>query len=300
MRVLTFPRILVASALRGLRASPVTAVVGALTLAITLVLVGTFGLALLNMRDLLERVGSDITLSAYLSPDLSESERANLRERIASVEGVESIEYVSPEQARERFEAGVGARLPLLEGLEENPLPAAFEISLLPEARTPAGLRIAVESIEGLRGVDDLGYGLEWVESYARLVSLFGVAATGLSVIMALAALLIVSNTIHLAFYARRDELTILSIVGASRTFMALPFVMEGFVQGAVGGLLALGCLYTGFLLVIPAVTSGLALLFGHAEPQFFSTLEGGALVAGGALLGVLGSVLALAGSRLR
>ena len=117
----------------------------------------------------------------------------------------------------------------------------------------------------------------------------------GLGIILAFATLLIVANTIRLGVFARRDELEILSLVGASRPFVQTPFLIEGMVQGAVGGAIALGMLYALFRLVLPGFEFGLELLVGTA-PRFFSSGEALILVAGGAGLGLFGSAAALSG----
>ena len=113
---------------------------------------------------------------------------------------------------------------------------------------------------------------------------------------LALATLLIVANTIRLGVFARRDELEILSLVGASRLFVNTPFLLEGLLQGAAGGLFALLLLYALFRLVLPGFEFGLAFVMGGISPRFFGGSEALALVFSGAALGLLGSGAALAG----
>jgi cell division transport system permease protein len=184
----------------------------------------------------------------------------------------------------------------LLEGLGENPLPASLEILLVPERRSPDGMRVVAESIRGLPGIADLASGLDWVDGYLRAIAVIRGTGIGLGIILALATLLIVTNTIRLAVFARRDELEILWLVGASRSFMNTPFLLEGFVQGAVGGAVAVALLYGIFRLVLPGLEFGLELVLGTA-PRFFTPAEALVLVAEGASLGLIGSVAAVTGS---
>lgn len=292
VRLLYFAR----TALRGLRASPVTSSIAAATIGVTLVLVGAFGLLLWNMEQLLQRFGDDLHVTAYLEEGLSSRERRALVERVLTVEGVEGVREVSKEQALERFREGVGRGAALLEGLGENPLPASLEVALVPARRSPAGLRMVVESLEGLAGVVDLASGQDWVEGYQRAVALVRGIGLGLGFTLALATLLIVGNTIRLAVLARRDELEILSLVGASRWFVSAPFLLEGMLQGAVGGALALALLFGLFHLVLPGFEFGLELVLGGMAPRFFSPGDAALLVGGGAGLGLLGSAAALLG----
>ena len=124
-----------------------------------------------------------------------------------------------------------------------------------------------------------------------------GAALVALAV-LAVSALMIVSNTIRLALYSREDELDILSLVGASRTFIRVPFLLEGTIQGLAGGLLAVTLLYVAFQAFSSEIQFGLSFFLGSAKPRFFGWGEIIALVSGGAALGMLGSVAALFGWR--
>ena len=285
----------VRTALRGLGASPVTSVIAVATIAASLVLVGAFSLLVRNMEELLDDFGDDLHVTAYLAEGLEPGEQQALVRIAGSVEGVERVRIVSKQEALDRFRAGVGSGGAFLDGLDENPLPASLEITLVPERRSAEGMAIAVSSLEGLPGVAELASGQDWVEGYLRAVSLVRGIGLGLAGILALATLLIVANTIRLAVFARRDELEILSLVGASRAFVNTPFLVEGIVQGSVAGALALVLLFGIFRLVLPGVEFGLELVLGGATPRFFSSGEALALVGGGAGLGLVGSAAALA-----
>jgi cell division transport system permease protein len=284
----------VGSALRGLRASPLTSAIATGTIALCLLLAGSFALLLVNMERVLSRFGEQVRVSAYLSDALPEAEQEALALRVRRLPGVESVAWVSKQAALERFRASPFGRASLLDGLDENPLPASLEIVLAPAERNRAGLDALVARLEGLPGVEELGYGHEWVEGYARAVALVRGVALALGAVLALATLLIVSNTIRLSVHARRDEIEILSLVGAGRAFVATPFLLEGLLQGGTGGLLALAGLALGFHALTGSFGSGLELLLGSAEPLFFGAGQAVGLVALGAALGALGSAAAV------
>ncbi len=288
----------VRTAFRGMWSSPVTSGVSVVTIGVTLLLVGAFALMLQNMEELLDQFGDELLVTAYLEDGISEEALRELESRVRKVDGVESVEGISPDEALARFSDTVGSKSALLEGLEDNPLPASLEISLTPENRSVDGMETIVGVIEGFDGVANLSSGRDWVEGYLRAVALLRGIGTGLGAILALATLLIVSNTIRLGIFARRDELEILSLVGASRAFMQTPFLMEGALQGTVGGAIALGLLFALFSLVLPGLEFGLELLVGSA-PRFFSPMEGLMMIATGGGLGLIGSAAALSG-RLR
>ena len=285
----------VRTALRGLLASPVTSAVAVATIAASLVLVGAFSLLVRNMEELLDDFGDDLHVTAYLEEGLGSGEQQELARIAGTVEGVERVRFVSKEQALERFRDGVGRGGAFLDGLDENPLPASLEITLLPERRSAEGMSIVVVSLSGLPGVEDLASGQDWVEGYLRAVALVRGIGLGLAGILALATLLIVANTIRLAVFARRDELEILSLVGASRAFVNTPFLVEGIVQGSLAGAVALVLLLGLFRLVLPGFEFGLELVLGGATPRFFTSGEALVLVGGGAALGLVRSAAALA-----
>ena len=286
---------LVRSALRGFGASPLTSGVAVVTIAVTLVLVGAFALLVANMEAVLGRFGDALRVTAFLEDGLDGDAQRALVTSASRLEGVESVSLVSREQALERFRRGVGRGAALLEGLSENPLPASLEISLVPELRSAEGLARVADAVEKLPGVSDVASGRDWVEGYLRGVALVRGVGTGLAVILALASLLIIANTIRLAVLSRRDELEILSLVGASRSYVAAPFLMEGWLQGALGGALALGALYAIFRLVLPGLEFGLELVLGGVAPRFFELREALALVLAGSALGLFGAGVAVA-----
>ena len=283
------------TAIRGIASSSVTSGISVVTIGVTLVLVGAFALLVQNMEELLGQFGDDLRVTAYLEPGVSGQALRALEDRVREISGVEDVERVSQDEALERFRASVGSGSALLDGLDINPLPASLEVSLNDDRRSAEGMEAVASAIGGLAGVESLSSGRDWVEGYLRAVALVRSVGVGLGIILALATLLIIANTIRLGIFARRDELEILSLVGASRAFVQTPFLLEGLLQGAAGGAIALGLLYALFHLALPGFEFGLELLVG-TTPRFFSSSEALILIGGGAGLGLFGSAAALGG----
>ena len=289
--------VLVRTAGRGLQASPLPSALASATIAIALILVGAFALVVGNMEGLIERFSKQLQVVVYLDTDLSTTAQHELLLRVGELPGVDHASLVTRDEALERFRATLGGG-ELLAGLEHNPLPPSLEVELLPGSRTEQGITAIVSTIEGFAGVDELAHGQQWLAGYARIASLARMAGFVLGAVLVGAALLIVANTIRLAVYVREDEIEILSLVGAGRVFQRGPFILEGLAEGAVGGLVALGALYGGFLIFLPRLEFGLALMVGSSPPQFFAMGQAVAFVAIAALLGGAGSALALLGWR--
>jgi cell division transport system permease protein len=283
------------SALRGIAGSPATSLVAVATIAVTLVLSGTFLLLVSNMERLLDEFGESLQITAFLSAEAGPEQRERLRALAAAQDGVASVRVVTPEEALLRFRRGVGRGAALLDGLSENPLPASLEITLAEDHRSASGLSRVADALRGEPGIEDLASGQDWVEGYLRAVSLVRAIGWGLAAILAAATLLIVANTIRLGVLSRRDELEILALVGASRSFVNVPFLLEGLLQGAAGGAIALLILYALFRLVLPGFELGLEVLLGGVAPRFFAAGESAALVGAGAALGLFGAGAALA-----
>ncbi len=289
--------LLMRSAVRGLQTSPVTTAIATLTIAIALVLVGAFGLLVGNMQGLLDDFGRDLKVTAYLDAELGGARQRSLASQAAGLPGVEQVDLVDEEAALARFERMQGGAA-LIAGLEENPLPASLEVVLEIDRRTESGLRSLETELLALDGVAEVAHGQEWIEGYARAARVARGGATLLGAVLVLATLLIVMNTIRLAVYARGDELDILALVGASRTYVRVPFLLEGTLQGAVGGMVAVGLLAIGFQLFVPQLRDGLVFFLGNAAPRFLDGGEIVRLIIGGAGLGLLGSFAALVGER--
>jgi len=286
----------VRAALAGLRASPLPAIVAVLTIATSLVLGGAFGLLVRSMQDVLARVGSEARVTAYLAADVDDVAARALAERARALDGVAAVERVSPARAAERFRAGSPERAALLDALGESPLTGSLEISLAPGRRDAAGVARLAHELAALPGVDDVSDAGDWVDGYGRTIVVLRAIGSGLALVLAAAALVLVASTIRLGLYARRNEIEILTLVGASRGFIATPFLLEGALEGLAGGLVAIGVLYALWRALLPALAGDLEPLLGGAPLRFFEPGEMALVVAVGAALGALGAALSVAG----
>jgi cell division transport system permease protein len=289
-----------ANTLAGLRGSPVTSAIAALTIGICLLLVGAFALLVANMESILARFGEELHVVAYLEPGLAQQRLDALMQRALALPGVETVEYVSAEEAALRFRAAQPDRAVLLDGLEESPLPASLELRLAAAERSAEPVRAVSDALAALPGVAEIGTGNEWIEGYAQAVALIRGIGLAIGAVLGIATLLIVANTIRLSILARRDEIDILRLVGASRTYVAAPFLLEGLIEGVAGGLIGLVLLWVGWSGLAPMLRGGLTLLIGDTTPVFLSMNGAIWLIAAGAALGLGGSAAALLQSRER
>jgi cell division transport system permease protein len=285
------------AAWRGLLGSPLPSLVSIATIAVAVIPLGGLAIITGNMRALLDRQGESRQVTAFLDVGLDPEQEAALARRAAALGGVARVELVTREAALVRFRDRLGGGA-LLEALEENPLPASLEITLAPGADRAEEAGAVAAALRALPGVEQVAGGEAWVEGYARALALVRGAGLGLGAILALATLLIVANTIRLAVYARREELDILALVGASRTFLRVPYLIEGAIQGTAGGLLGVLLLYGLYRIAVPQLGDALELFLGWSEPRFLAPASVAALVAGGAAFGLVGAAVAVARTR--
>ncbi len=288
-------RFVLRAALRGLRTSGLSAALSVLSMSLALLIAGAFGMGIANMRGLLERVGDELTLSAYLAPEVDDAQRAALVAAAARIEGVGGVEAISAQEAVVRFPERTGVPADWMKLLDESPLPASLEVRLRAESRSSAAVGRVRLALAALPGVSDVSTGEDWVAGYQRALDFVRAVALGVGSVLALATLVIIARTIRLGLQERRDELEILALVGASRSTIRLPFLLEGLTLGACAGLLAVLILRGLFEVARPAVDAALGFLAGPGMVGFLTPLQMLALVGSGALLGLHGAALSLA-----
>ena len=281
-------------ALRNMRQWPLLCGASILTMAVALATVATFFLVVVNIDKLAERWTSEIQVVAYLDSAPAQSELSNLFTLIKDNPEVESVVYVSQQDAMARFKERLGEDQGLLDGVSASVLPASFEISLQPQYHTQQGIADFVTKLENSLGTHDMRYGQEWLQRFNNFVQMLRYVGMILGGFLLLAALFIVSNTIKLTLYARRDELEIMALVGATMRFIKIPFMLEGAIQGFFGGILSLFFLGLSYSLILARSLHGFWLTPTDFDLLFLTFGQQLLLIFSGVLLGVLGSLSSL------
>jgi len=223
--------------------------IGLGTMVISLLILGAFLLLFVNVNDWIQGWGSSLTMSVYLKEDVDKAEKAEVAKKIEELESAEIKRFISKDSALNELKNALGPQAGLLEGLSQNPLPASFEVEFREtgEGTKPETVK---DRLEKLGGVEEVQYSEEWLERFRGLVDLIRVLGFVIGALLCLGALFIVTNTIKLAIYSRKEEIEVLKLVGATDWFVKIPFLMEGMIQGAVSAILALGILFGGYLVL--------------------------------------------------
>jgi len=265
------------------------------TIAVSLFVLGAFLTVATSFGRVVSRWTEKVQVIVYLEDGIEDRVLASLENRLREDPAVESIDPVSRELALKRFRELFRDLSSLPEDLGENPFPASLEVNLKAGHQSPAEVERLARAFRDVPGVQEIQYDLLWIERLATGVRLVRGVGAFLGGILALAGVFTISNVIRLTIYAREDELDIMRLVGATRTYVKGPFVVEGMIQGGLGGAVAAGLLW----LTLRWLSRGLASsdLLGRAA----FALEGDVaflLVLGGMVVGVAGSLVSL--TRLR
>ena len=230
----------------------------------------------------------------YLQDDVTEQARNDIEQQLKADRAIGSLTFVSKERALADFQAQFPSESRLLQGLGQNPLPASFVVTLTAESRSSDAMRRWANRTQLIPGVGQVQYNQEWVEALAGIVRYIEVAAIIVGMILSAASVTIIANTIRLALYSRREEIEILGLIGASATFIRVPYLLEGAALGLCGSALSLVILKGGFELFRHQIHSATRFLGVDALLTFFPFDMCVVLMLVGLFLGCAGSFLSL------
>ena len=260
------------------------------TITLSFLMLGLFLVLFLNTKGLLEDWGGRIRVTAYLGGSPGQEQLTRLREKVRGFEEVLEVKVRSKEEALKLLEEKMPERKELLRGLPRNPLPASLEIRLKGEYQSSEGVETLVRKLRGVPEIEDVQYGSDWLERFSAFMALLKGLGLGLGGLLLLSTIIVISNTIRLSIFARREEIEIMRSVGATGLFIRAPFYFEGLLQGLLGAVLALAILFALFQLFLSKVYEPLRSLLGNYPAQFLSLEQMAAVALGGVVLGLFGT----------
>ena len=269
-----------------------------ITIFLSLFIIGVFLVGATVVDNIVKSVESEVSITAYVSDDAKDADVKDVQEYIKGLEGVSSVSFTTKDQALEEFRA-MSSNADIVDELGGNPLPASINVEL----SDPQLVQEVANSIETYdkfakiadeeNPADSLKYGQRTVErlfSVTNYVRYIGIALIALLVFI---ALVFINNTIRLAIMARRKEIAIMRLVGASNGFIRGPFLMEGALHAVIGAALAVGCLELLHQLALPKLQESLAFLPISVSNEMFMYIYL-ILVAAGLVIGLIGSAFAM------
>ncbi|MCJ7596025.1 MAG: permease-like cell division protein FtsX [Desulfobacterales bacterium] len=262
------------------------------TISISMVLFGAFVLFFVNINNLVMEWGHSTSMSVYLKDGIEKDARQRIESALINLPGAEFKGFISKEKAMSDLMETLGPQSGVLAGLTKNPLPASFEIVFKDVQELQLDPRKIKEELEKIEGVDEVQYSEQWLERFEAVIYIIKLVGLVVGSLLCVAVLFIITNTIKLAIYSRRDEIEIYKLVGATDWFVKAPFLIEGAIQGIIGALFALLILFGMYwLFSLKTIrVSGLPLMDIVFLPNGHMIF----MLALGLVLGLMGSFVAI------
>jgi cell division transport system permease protein len=264
------------------------------TIAVSFVIVGIFLIITGNLGAMVAEWKEQFQVTVFLEDGITAEQLALLKKRIQGEPAVKGVNYTSKEEALQSFKRELRGKESLLEGLGENPIPASLQLKVYESYQTPEALRQFTAFLGRLEGVEDVMYGQEWVDRLNNAIRMLRLLGLSVGLALGMASLLIVSNTIRLAVYARAEEIEIMRLVGATKLHIRAPFLLEGLIQGALGAGLALLLLFGAYRATLWQLQLSPGQIFGIGVGSFLDPRWAGAMLLAGASVGAFGSLISV------
>ena len=255
-----------------------------------LIVMGSFTLLDININQIIDDIGDQNQILAYVDEDMTEQEAsAKLQTKLESLDNVASVEFVSRSEARDSFMEKYDESL--MEGIDDEVFRHRFSIQLI-DLSLMDETKAEIEDVDGIVKVNAP---TEFADKFISVRNVISIVSLALIVILGFVSLFIMSNTIKLATYGRREEIAIMKMVGASNSFIRCPFIVEGLVLGVVGGGLAFLAQWGLYAALEAKIVESLGISFVEIVP--FAQVWPFVLItflAVGILVGAVGGVIAI------
>ncbi len=269
-----------------------------ITIFLSLFIIGLFLMGGAVIQNVVESVENEVSITAYVADEASESDIAAAQDYIRGLDGVASVSFTTKDQALEKFRE-MSSNAAIVDELGGNPLPASIDIELSDPQKVEEVAK-QIESSDQFKKIadednpsDSLKYGQRTVERLFSVTNYIRYIGIALIILLVFIALVFINNTIRLAIMARRKEIAIMRLVGASNGFIRGPFLMEGALHAIIGAALAIVSIELIRNLALPRLQASLAFLPIDVAPNTFLFIYLILLVAG-LIIGLIGSMLAM------
>ncbi|MEU7589050.1 permease-like cell division protein FtsX [Micromonospora sp. NPDC049230] len=225
-----------------------------ITMAVSLTMLGASGLMYRQVDDMKVTYYKNIEVSIFLKQEVSEQERTDLNAKLDSDPLVKEVFYVNKDEAYKKFKVMYQDAPDLVNVVKPDQLPESFRLKL----NNPEQYKDIYEQYKNTAGVDEIIDQSRLLDKIFDILTSIQNIALAAAIVMAIAALLLVANTIQVAAYSKRREVAVMKLVGASNWFIQAPFVLEAVVAGLIGSLLGLVALVAAKYLLFDRSLSAL------------------------------------------
>lgn len=274
----------------------VMSVAAVVTVLISMLILGVGMIFFFNIEDVISDLKNKLEIEVFIKNTATQDEINELGAEIQGMPEVDTVYFISKDEALERMRKQLGENADMLEAMSGNPLPASYQIRL----QDPQNLKAVaerfydnpvVDNTPGKDPPDGVKYGGETSERVLRLTTVLLIIIAGTVALLTVASVLLISNTIRLSIFARRREIEIMRLVGATNWFIRWPYVIEGLFSGLLGASVATVTVMAFNSFLMSSLKDKMPFLGFQEVPMFTIALV---IISVGTLVGTLGSGLAL------
>lgn len=274
----------------NIRSNFATTIAGIITTSFALIILGTFILVYLNLIQLTQMVFQKSNYSIFLDTRIDEDARNRIKKHLLTIWGMSEVHEVSAKEARRQLISSFGETGQALEKLDFPQFPDIIEFSL---SRSNVLSNRELEEIRQLPGVDEVIFGRETRDQVSIFFTIANFVGVFLIILLVISIILIIHNSVQVALRIRIREIEILEILGATKTFIQLPYICEGIIIAVTGYCISLGLIFMLYEFVVAGITFNEATYGIRQQVRFFTLVEIGNTLLLLILLGLVSSVLA-------
>ena len=280
-------------ALEGIKANKEAYLITIGTTAVSMSIFGIFLVVHFNIQGMVNKWRENFQVVIYLQDNIAKKDLKKLKSYLSSMQKIDKYLYVSKDQALKKFRKRLDRNQTILDNLDVNPLPASFELKLKNEYRNYKEIKSIAEDVKKFKGIESLEFGEGWLERIETILFFLKFIVLAIGGMICIGIILIISNAIKLSLYARKDEIEIMQLVGATDWFIKGPFLLEGILQGFLGAILSMIILYGFYEMFIDNLQTS-RFFIGARSFLFIPPRDIAYIILSGALIGYAGSYVSL------
>ena len=257
---------------------------------IAFTVLGLFFLLFINLDTLFSSWDKHIQLIVYLDDKISNSNKKKIELLFNSNNKIESIVFISRDQAWENFRGKYSSKSNLVTSLRFNPLPDSYTLRFANDSDRLKNIRDFSEKIKNEKGIESVEYGEKWISRFEQFMIFLRGFILIFGVVLFSGMILIISNTIKFSIYSRKDEIDLMILLGATHRFIKAPLLLEGVLQGATGALLSLVSAKLIHLYIIFQFQGSLESIFRGLDFHYLTNPIIYSIISTGVIIGFLGS----------
>jgi len=263
-----------------------------LSISIGMLILCTFAMVTINLDSVLKHWSKGFGMVIYLDEKISKEDESRLKDQLLKDKGFSEIKYISKDEALKDVRLAMGEDAIILDEIKENPLPSSFELKFKSEMLEPAIVEQKAAEIKQMNGVAEVQYGEKWLSSLNKISETMQTGAVILGLAIFLAVTFISYSTIKIFFYRRKDEVDTQKLLGATKSFIKMPFLIEGLFIGTMGGILSSVTIYGAYSFTMLRITEflpSIKLIMAALPLEAYFMIP-----IAGALMSMIGSFIAI------